>query len=259
MAEDRKFPRKEREAHRAERKAREREKKKMEFAMDIDNTLAKEAQMIVMTESPLLVRILMQLSAPRSSSYSKCQGFSHSSGGANAHSSLDYSTSFGMSYLLFPPTGPLPISKQIPSNRYNRHLQGSSSQSVSVGNVVPLGASSASSVSSASVAEQIPSVMPIAGVAGNPSLTDFTILLTQMKQAFLPPPYPLQIEPFFSPSELFHNVNHSSRSTSSAFHPIPQRPLLLHNHHIPPHHHLIHQMKAFFFRVLRKRLIQLEI
>ncbi|KAH7825390.1 uncharacterized protein MONOS_14911 [Monocercomonoides exilis] len=121
-----------------------------------------------------------------------------------------------MSYLLFPQTGPLPISQQIPSNRYNRHLQGSSSQGVSVGNVMPLGASSASSVSSASVAEQIPSVMPIASVAGNPPLTDFTILLTQMTQAFLPPPYPPQIAPFFSPSELFNHTNHSSRSTSSA-------------------------------------------
>ncbi|KAH7816945.1 uncharacterized protein MONOS_4936 [Monocercomonoides exilis] len=120
-----------------------------------------------------------------------------------------------MPYLLFPPTGPLPISQQIPSNRYNRHPQGSSSQGVTVGNVMPLGASNASSVSSASVAEKIPSVMHIAGVAGNPSLTDFTILLTQMIQAFLPPPYPSQIEPFFSPSELFHHTNHSSCSTSS--------------------------------------------
>ncbi|KAH7818848.1 uncharacterized protein MONOS_12316 [Monocercomonoides exilis] len=120
-----------------------------------------------------------------------------------------------MPYLLFPPTGPLPISQQIPSNRYNRNPQGSSSQSVSVGNVVPLGVSSASFVSSANVAEKIPSVMPIEGISGKPPLTDFTILLTQMTQAFLPPPYPPQIASFFSPSELFHHTNRPSRSTSS--------------------------------------------
>ncbi|KAH7824691.1 uncharacterized protein MONOS_948 [Monocercomonoides exilis] len=136
--------------------------------------------------------------------------------GANAHSSLDSSTSFGMPYLLFPPTGPLPISQQIPSNRYNRHPQGSSSQSVSVENVVPLGVSSASFISSANVAEKIPSVIPIAGISGNPPLTGFTILLTQMTQAFLPPSYPSRIAPFFSPSGLFHRTNHSSFSTFSA-------------------------------------------
>ncbi|KAH7820433.1 uncharacterized protein MONOS_11046 [Monocercomonoides exilis] len=61
ITEDRNFPRKEREAHKAEQKVREREKKKMELVMDSDFIHAKEAQLIAMAESPLLARILMQL------------------------------------------------------------------------------------------------------------------------------------------------------------------------------------------------------
>ncbi|KAH7821263.1 uncharacterized protein MONOS_11858 [Monocercomonoides exilis] len=61
IAEERKLPRKEREAHKMQRKARERERKRMALVMDSDGTLTKEAQMMVMAENPRLAHILTKL------------------------------------------------------------------------------------------------------------------------------------------------------------------------------------------------------